>query len=99
MSDLLTILNNRSGRAILQYHQLGGSSTRPAPERAAAEQPPDGDRVELSQRARAFVPQLNDPPIRHDLVQRVRDSIERGDYLTPDRINFVVDRLHEVLTR
>ncbi len=99
MSDLLTILNNRRGPAILQYHQVGGSSTRRAPEHAAADQPRDGDRVELSERARAFVPQPNDPLIRQDLVQRVRDSIERGDYLTPERINFVVDRLHEELTR
>ena len=99
MSDLLTILNNRRGPAVLQYHQLSGASARQKPDQAGAEQPHEGDQVELSQRARAFVPQPNDPPIRQDLVLRVRDSIERGDYLTPERINFVVDRLHEEATR
>ena len=99
MSDLLTILNNRRGPAILQYHQIGGSSARRAPEHAAADQPGAGDQVELSERARAYARRPHDPQIRQDLVQRVRDSIDRGDYLTPERINFVVDRLHEELTR
>jgi len=48
------------------------------------------DAVELSSAARQ---RLEQTPIRRDLVERVREEIEAGTYLTEDKIDAVVDRL------
>ena len=98
MSDLFTILNNRRGPAVLQYHQMDGSAARRAPGKTA-EAPRDADRVDLSDSARALIQEPSDPRFRPDLVALARESIGRGDYLTPEKIDFVVDRLHELLTQ
>jgi hypothetical protein len=39
----------------------------------------------------------DEQPIRHELVRRVRREIEEGRYVTPDKLDVVVDRLHEEL--
>lgn len=99
MSDLLTILNHNRGPAILKYHQIGGSSARRSAEQQTPRHDRAADQVDLSREARALIHESRDPHIRHALVQRVRDDIARGDYLTSQRIDFVVDRLHEELRR
>ena len=98
MSDLHSIINSRRGPAVLQYPQMDGSAPRRASGKTADPQG-DSDRVELSDRARELIQEPSDPGIRHDLVARVRDSIGRGDYLTPEKIDFVVDRLHDLMTQ
>lgn len=97
MSDLLTILNHNRGAAILKYHQIGGSNGRRSAEQPTPRQDRDADQVDLSREARALIQESRDPRIRHALVQRVRIDIARGDYLTSQKIDFVVDRLHEEL--
>ncbi len=99
MSDLLTILNHNRGPAILKYHQIGGSSARRSAEQPTAQHDRDGDQVDLSREARALIHESRDPQMRYALVQRVRDDIARGDYLTSQKIDFVVDRLHQELRR
>lgn len=99
MSDLLTILNHNRGAAILKYHQIGGSNARRSAGQPAPRQERDADQVDLSREARVLIDESRDPQIRHALVQRVRIDIARGDYLTSQKIDFVVDRLHEELRR
>lgn len=55
-----------------------------------------GDSVELSSAARTEVASADDA-VREDLVQRVRAEIEAGTYLTDDKLDVVVDRLHREL--
>lgn len=56
------------------------------------------DQVELSDAARTQAGP-SDPPIRDALVQRVRQEIADGTYLTDDKLNAVVNRLHKELFR
>ena len=97
MSDLLTILNHNRGPAILKYHQIGGSSARRSAQQQTPRHDRDADRVDLSREARALIQESRDPQIRHAFVQRVRVEIARGDYFTAQKLDFVVDRLHEEL--
>ncbi|MBI5863336.1 MAG: flagellar biosynthesis anti-sigma factor FlgM [Planctomycetes bacterium] len=62
--------------------------------KAAAEL--SNDRIELSTAAQEWNRQ-EDTPIRTDLVQRVRAEISAGTYLTDDKLNVVIDRLHRDL--
>ena len=48
------------------------------------------DRVEVSDVAR-LLNRLRGDEIREGLVGRVRDSIERGDYETPERIDGAIE--------
>lgn len=50
------------------------------------------DRVEVSALARSLS-RANHEPVRQDLVDRVRDQIERGEYITPERIDGAIDNL------
>lgn len=51
------------------------------------------DRVELSDEARYLQKLIEVPPVREDLVARVRAQIEAGTYDTPDRMNQALDAL------
>lgn len=53
------------------------------------------DAVELSEAARGTAQQA---PIREQLVHSVRSQIAAGTYLTPEKLDVVVDRLHVELT-
>ena len=58
---------------------------------------PQGDVVELSDAARRQVEAGADPPIREHLVARIRAEIAAGTYLTDDKIDKAVERLHREL--
>ena len=69
---------------------------RPGEDRAAAPRR-EGDRVELSNRAR-IIAQLRDlPAVRTEVVDRVRGEITAGRYITDDRVDLAIDALVEEL--
>lgn len=53
------------------------------------------DAVELSEAARQQVEGGLSAPIRTGLVERVRAEIAAGTYLTEDKLDALVDRVHE----
>ena len=57
-----------------------------------------GDRVELSKAALENL-QKPDIGVRTDLVQRIRAEIAAGTYLTDEKLDSTVDRLHRDLFR
>ena len=58
----------------------------------------DIDRVELS--AAAQQDQVTEPrPVAESRLDEVRAQIAAGTYLTPDKIDYVVERLYEELRR
>lgn len=73
-------------------------SERLSPERVSDDRPANSrtvDLLELSDAAREATPAK--PVIREELVQRLRESIASGQYLTTDRINGAVEGLHQEL--
>jgi anti-sigma28 factor (negative regulator of flagellin synthesis) len=59
--------------------------------------PPDQDRIELS--AQGEQERLQADAALQKRIAELRASIAAGTYLTPDKIEYVIDRLHEELTR
>ncbi|MBL8764129.1 MAG: flagellar biosynthesis anti-sigma factor FlgM [Phycisphaerae bacterium] len=75
---------------LASVYRVGRSES---PSSASAATPRAADRVELSDEARALSQLALDPPIREDLVSRVRSEIEAGTYLTDDKLDAAVNRL------
>lgn len=65
--------------------------TSPAAEEAGQ------DQVEISSMAQRLSDMANTSGIRLDKVTQVRAAIERGDYLTNDKLEKTLDRLLQVL--
>jgi len=63
----------------------------------AQEQADMKDAVELSSAARQQLNQEKPPLVRQGLVERVRSEIASGTYLTNDKIDAVVNRMHSKL--
>jgi len=59
--------------------------------------PPDQDRIELS--AQGEQERLQADAALQQRIAELRASIAAGTYLTPDKIDYVIDRLYEELTR
>lgn len=81
----------------MQMAMPTGSGTVPRP-RIAGEgtaSRESSDAVELSPVARRTAESA--APIRGELVSRVRAEIENGTYLTEDKLDAVVNRLHREL--
>lgn len=57
------------------------------------------DSVDLSNRAKAFAALRDGDKVRRDLVDRVRADIERGAYLTDQRLEQAIDALLDDLLR
>ena len=53
----------------------------------------EGDQVEFSTRARALAQLKALPPVRTDVVARVREEIANETYLTDDRVDLAIDAL------
>ena len=68
-------------------------------ERTSAEQQQAGsaDAVELSSAAREQLEQGDAQAIRSELVERVRNEISQGEYLTEDKLDSALDRLTAAL--
>lgn len=78
--------------------QAGGAHPADATARRIEEVKPHGsDRVELSRQARLMDMLRNLPPVRDDVVQRVRNEIDAGTYETPQRIDLALTRMIEDL--
>ena len=73
----------------------GQTSARPGEEaRAAEERLNQTDAVELSSAARQEMEKQESSQIRMNLVERVRAEIAAGSYLTDDKLDAVVNRVH-----
>lgn len=55
------------------------------------------DRVEISEAAASYRPDPVSVGISQQRIDEIRALIAEGRYLTPDKIDVVVDRLHEEL--
>ena len=78
--------------AVPVHHTAAAARQRPA-----AAEPSAGDRVELSAAARDFEPRSQAVRATEERIQDLRERIAAGTYLTDDKIDYVVDRLHEEL--
>jgi anti-sigma28 factor (negative regulator of flagellin synthesis) len=65
--------------------------------RPTKEAPGRTDAVELSETAQEQIERGDSAPLRTELVERVRAEIAAGTYLTDDKLDAVVNRLHEAL--
>ncbi len=57
------------------------------------------DQVELSGAARNFDDSTDAPSAMDERIRLLREQIASGTYLTEEKLNYVVDRLHEELFR
>ena len=62
---------------------------------AAQRSPSAGDRVQLSQTALRRTENPTCTMTRAEYIDWLRQEIAAGRYLTPDKIDFIVERLHE----
>lgn len=65
--------------------------------RGAEPSPSASDRVELSQSALRRTEDPKCTMTRAEYIDWLRQEIAAGRYLTPDKIDFIVERLHEEL--
>lgn len=76
-----------AARAYARSSKVESDSTATSPIRRG------DDQVEVSQLATMLSKLRSLPPIRQELVDRVRDEISRGVYETPDKIDAAVNEL------
>lgn len=69
--------------------------SRAGPE--SVDRAPVKDRVEVSAVARYLSMTREVPPIRAELVERIRSEIESGTYETPERIEAAIERMRDEL--
>jgi hypothetical protein len=97
MSDLLTIVNHRNGHVPLQ--STGYDAARRSPGSAAAGSPAaagQADVLELSDAAqRAERPDADS--FRQGVVDRVRGEVQRGTYLSDNKLDHAIERLYREL--
>lgn len=78
------------------YNQYRSNGSADAARSGSARFDREEDSVELSPTARRLAlldRALNDPPVREDLIHRVRQEIESGRYDSSEKIDRVVDEL------
>lgn len=92
----ITPYSNASSRATTQVREALRAAPGPGPKPAQREQTA-GDRVELSAAARDFDARRTGEGHLDERIRGLRAQIASGTYLTPDKIDYVVDRLHEEL--
>jgi len=79
--------------------QPAARGATPRGEEAHPAKDPSGrtDAVELSEAGREQIEQSESAPVRTELVERVRAEIAAGTYLTGDKLDAVVERLHDAM--
>ncbi|HEY3245471.1 MAG TPA: flagellar biosynthesis anti-sigma factor FlgM [Phycisphaerae bacterium] len=81
------------------YRPLSRTATPAVADRPNQPAARPSDYVELSDLGTLLSASLQDsPPLRVARIAEIRSAIQRGDYETEDKLNHVVDRLHELLT-
>jgi len=85
--------------AVTSQYQTGpGAAARGNPDASAKERAANrGDAVDLSEAARKHIDEAAPPPIRTELVQRVRAELAAGTYLTNEKIGIAAERLRDAL--
>lgn len=91
MKVIAEVQSGVSMRPTAPARPAGADATRSA---AEARNAVPSDAVELSPAAQR---QLQDAPVRSDLIAQVREQIANGTYLTEDKLNATIDRLAKVL--
>ncbi len=82
-----------SPRTAAQLHRaLGAAKSQPETTELSAD-----DQLELSGAARNYEGGADGPSAMDQRIRSLRDQIAAGTYVTDDKLNYVVDRLHEVL--
>ncbi|MBU0640684.1 MAG: flagellar biosynthesis anti-sigma factor FlgM [Planctomycetes bacterium] len=89
MYDVVTVTSRAASQPAL-FERL---TQQPAERRSALPDSVERDEVELSQAAREYEPEQPAAPIRTDLVERIREDIAGGRYLTPDKLDIALERL------
>jgi negative regulator of flagellin synthesis FlgM len=92
MSDIAAIVGPGTARIEGPVEVL----SRPATATPGRTERPS-DRVELSDRARLLNKLANLPPVRQDLIDRVKREIEEGTYDTAGRLDAAIDNLADDL--
>ncbi len=88
MNEISTVTGLASSATLREFVQ---QATPPAPAKSASA--PAGDRVEISELAR-FLSRVADlPDVRVEKVANARQSILRGDYETPAKLDHAIERL------
>jgi hypothetical protein len=86
-------LSSQVGRTATQLYRTAGG---PKPQQDPTNLSPD-DQVELSGAARSFDGTTDAPNAMDERIRTLREQIAAGVYLTDDKLNHVVDRLHAEL--
>ena len=60
---------------------------------AAGAEPAPGESVEFSEIAKVLAKLANSPPMREEKVEEVRAEVERGEYVTRERLEGAIERL------
>jgi negative regulator of flagellin synthesis FlgM len=95
MSDIAPV----NGGWLDRIEPAGGlrpGAPRPAPERAEGHIRPDArpsDQIDISDRARLLARLASLPPIREDLIARVRAQIEDGTYESDEKLEQAIEAL------
>ena len=95
MSSISPISRGEAGRPIVSTEPVENRAGDPA----AAEVRRGDDRVEVSDMARMVAKMNAMPPVRTDLVERVKSEIANGTYETPERVDLAIDVMLDELSR
>ena len=86
-------LSCQPGRTATQLYRAAAG---PKPQQDATELSPD-DQLELSRAARSFDASTGATSAADERIRTLREQIAAGTYVTDDKLNYVVDRLHAEL--
>ena len=87
----MTSINPIHSAGVIQPARTTGSASSAKPAPQTSSQP--ADTVEISLQAKVASQLANVPPIRADLVARVKAEIQAGTYETPEKLNAALDGL------
>lgn len=97
MDNLQSINGRPAGPPVRPEHTRSQPEQHPTTAEGAQED--RADRVELSEAARAYDPQAEAARAMERRINEVRAAIDEGTYLTPEKIDAVVERLFQELAR